>query len=181
MRNLESAVDPALKRRLDDAGVDFCLIGAAALAAHGYSRSTSDVDLLVLDPAVLMPAFWGDVAVKLRIGNLEDPLTGSVFIPGPTPYDVVVGKTYAAKLALQTSQRNEVLGVKVARVLPLALMKFEAGSAQDVYDVMGLIERRTQLGDTAWIDELPQHLQRLTPEGRDAYERMQLVLQRSKI
>jgi hypothetical protein len=167
-----------LTKRLDDAKVDFCLIGASALATHGYSRSTADVDLLVVDPVVLTPEFWGDVAVKLRVGNFEDPLAGSVFVPGPVPHDVVVGRTYAARLALQTSKQNDAVGVKVAQVLPLALMKLEAGSAQDIYDVIALIERRTQMGDIAWIDELPRHLPKLLPEGREAYERMQLVLKR---
>lgn len=178
MKSLESAVDPALKQRLGDAKVDFCLIGAAALAAHGYSRATADIDLLVLDRVVLTADFWSGIAVKLRIGTFEDPLVGSVFVPGTPPYDVVVGKTYAARLALQTARHNEPLGIKVAEVLPLALMKLEAGSAQDIYDVITLIERRRQFGDVAWIDELPRHLPKLTSEGREAYERMQLVLKR---
>jgi hypothetical protein len=38
------------------------------------------------------------------------------------------------------------------------------------------MERRRVMGDSAWIDELPQHLPKLTREGREAYERMQLVL-----
>jgi hypothetical protein len=175
---LESAVDPALRKRLDDAKVDFCLIGAAALAAHGYSRATADIDLLVVDPVVLTQDFWSGVAVKLRVGSFDDPLVGSVFIPGPTPYDVVVGKTYAARLALQTACQNPALGIKVAEVLPLALMKLEAGSAQDIYDVIALIERRRQFDDVAWVDDVPRHLPRLTPEGRDAYARLQLVLKR---
>jgi len=33
--------------------IDFALIGAAALAAHGVSRSTVDIDLLVTDARVL--------------------------------------------------------------------------------------------------------------------------------
>lgn len=33
--------------------IEFALIGAAALAAHGVSRSTVDIDLLVVDPRVL--------------------------------------------------------------------------------------------------------------------------------
>jgi hypothetical protein len=175
---LESSVDPALRRRLEQAKVDFCLIGAAAFAAHGYSRSTADIDLLVLDPVVLKKAFWGNIAVKLRIGNFEDPLIGSVFVPGPIPHDVVVGKTYAARMALQTAQHNDLLGLRLAQILPLVLMKLEAGGAKDIYDVIAIMERRRQLGDATWIDELPQHLPKLTAEGRDAYERMQLVLKR---
>jgi hypothetical protein len=131
---LESGVDPTLQRRLEDAQVDFCLIGAAALAANGYSRATADVDLLVLDSVVLNADFWADLPVKIRKGAFEDPLIGSVFVPGPVPHDVVVGKTYAAKLALQTAARSEVLGIKVAAALPLVLMKLEAGSAKDIYE-----------------------------------------------
>lgn len=34
-------------------GVPFALIGAAAMAAHGHSRSTADVDYRVADRGVL--------------------------------------------------------------------------------------------------------------------------------
>jgi hypothetical protein len=41
-------VDPELARRLDAAQVGWCVIGAAALAAHGYVRASDDIDLLTL-------------------------------------------------------------------------------------------------------------------------------------
>ena len=34
-------------RAFSDAGVDFLLVGAYALAAHGYPRATMDIDLWV--------------------------------------------------------------------------------------------------------------------------------------
>jgi hypothetical protein len=37
----------ALARYLDEAGADYALVGAYALAAHGFSRFSEDVDLLV--------------------------------------------------------------------------------------------------------------------------------------
>ena len=60
-------------------GVPHALIGAGALAVHGVSRSTFDLDLLATDRAVLAPAFWtplatrGD-AVDVRVGDDDDPL-----------------------------------------------------------------------------------------------------------
>lgn len=43
---------------LDGAGVAHALIGAAAMAAHGISRATADVDLLTVDGSVLSGATW---------------------------------------------------------------------------------------------------------------------------
>jgi hypothetical protein len=37
----------ALVKRLDDEGLDYAVIGAMALAAHGYRRFTEDVDILL--------------------------------------------------------------------------------------------------------------------------------------
>jgi len=36
-----------LLRTLNDQGVDYLLVGGYALAAHGYQRATTDIDLLV--------------------------------------------------------------------------------------------------------------------------------------
>ena len=43
---------------LADSHVAHALIGAAALAVHGVSRSTLDQDLLVCDRRVLESGFW---------------------------------------------------------------------------------------------------------------------------
>ena len=37
----------SLARLLDEAGVEYALIGGYALAAHGFSRFTEDIDILV--------------------------------------------------------------------------------------------------------------------------------------
>ncbi|MBU0752554.1 MAG: hypothetical protein KJ787_06540 [Gammaproteobacteria bacterium] len=42
---LEDVVN--LVRRLEEAGVDYLLIGGYALNAHGYARATEDVDILL--------------------------------------------------------------------------------------------------------------------------------------
>ncbi len=53
------------------------------MAAHGISRATADVDLLTVDPGVLMGTSWAPLAgsgaaVRVTRGDPEDPLAGAV-------------------------------------------------------------------------------------------------------
>ena len=52
-----------LLHALDDHGVEYILIGGYALAAHGYQRATTDIDLLV--PATFVIFGAGDVVGRL--------------------------------------------------------------------------------------------------------------------
>src|SRR5213595_1546282 len=122
MRNLESVVDAELRKVLGGAQVDYCLIGASALAVHGYVRATADVDLLTLDDRVLQESFWAGAPVTIRRGAWDDPLVGSVAWPASIQHDVIVGRGYAASFALTTARDNEALGCRVAEPLALALL-----------------------------------------------------------
>ncbi len=44
-------------RYLDEAGVDYALVGGYALGAHGYNRFTEDIDILV-DPSAENSTKW---------------------------------------------------------------------------------------------------------------------------
>jgi general stress protein CsbA len=64
----------ALARSLADAGVEYALIGGTAMAVHGFSRATKDIDLLLpIDPennAKLMHALeavYGDSPALLGL------------------------------------------------------------------------------------------------------------------
>jgi hypothetical protein len=46
-------------RVLDRERMPHALIGAAALAIHGLSRSTADIDLLCVDATILQREVWG--------------------------------------------------------------------------------------------------------------------------
>jgi len=46
-----------LARYLEDAGVDYALVGAYAIAAHGFSRFSEDIDILV-DPSAENSKRW---------------------------------------------------------------------------------------------------------------------------
>jgi hypothetical protein len=170
---LESIVDAELRRRLDAAGIAYALIGATALAVHGYVRATADVDLLTLDERVLAGDFWEGAAVKVRRGDWDDPLVGSILWAGDLQHDVIVGRGHAAHFALTTATMNDRLGCRVASPLALTLLKLEAGSAQDLYDVIALKERRTAIDGAPWVAEIAEHLPKLSAEARAAWERMQ--------
>ena len=78
MSLLERVVD-----LLERSEIDHCLIGAAAMAAHGAPRSTLDLDLLTTDRQILEESFWEslrdeDTRVEVRRGDVEDPLAGVV-------------------------------------------------------------------------------------------------------
>src|SRR5438477_3906415 len=174
MRTLEpSIVDPELARRLDAARVDWCLIGAAAVGAHGFSRASDDIDLLTLDIRVLDKKFWGDARITIRKGAWDDPLEGSVVWPAAIQHDVVVGRGHAAREALATAVRLERLGCRVATPLAIVLLKLEAGGAQDLYDIIGLMDRRKEIDGAPWIAQIPGHLPKLSADARDAWARMQ--------
>ena len=58
------------------------------MAVRGVSRSTRDVDLLVVDPECLSPVTWEalrreGIVVSIRRGDAEDPLAGAVRLTGP--------------------------------------------------------------------------------------------------
>jgi hypothetical protein len=85
-------VDRALAALLEASGVEWCLIGAAALAAHGYVRNTDEIDLLTLDASVLATQFWGSAPVTIRRGDHDDPLLGSVVWPARPSRSLVSGR-----------------------------------------------------------------------------------------
>jgi predicted nucleotidyltransferase len=61
--------------------VAFAVVGAAALAVHGISRATRDLDLLVTDPVCLVESTWTTlrregVEVTIRRGDPTIPWPG---------------------------------------------------------------------------------------------------------
>src|SRR5262245_19328566 len=88
-----NVIDRQLLDHLQNRGVRFCLIGASALASHGWARYTADVDLLTMDDAVLSPRFWsGFGEPEIRRGDQDDPLAGLVRFAGEFAHDVIVGR-----------------------------------------------------------------------------------------
>jgi len=124
------------------------MIGAAAMAVHGVSRSTRDLDLFTTQEECLADRFWDDLAatcieVRVRRGDADDPLAGVVrFTRGVEyPVDLVVGKSpwQAGIAARARATRIEGVDVPVAGRVDLILMKLYAGGPQDAWDVEQLL------------------------------------------
>lgn len=126
-------------------GVPHAVIGAAALAAAGISRSTFDVDLLTTDRRILDAAFWrplraADLSIEVRRGDLDDPLAGIVRLQaaGERPVDVVVGRHEWQARAVARA-RTGVGPAPVVAPSDLVLLKLYAGGTQDLWDIRELL------------------------------------------
>jgi hypothetical protein len=166
-----------IHRHLSERDIDHALIGAAALSLHGYSRATSDLDLLVTRGDVLRVEFWDPLVavgwkIELLRGEFDDPLAGSAVLEPPAgapTIDVVVGKWKWQTESIERADRVAVLDIElpVVRAADLVLLKLDAGGPQDASDVRAL------LGVTAeparLRAEVEERLDRLSPAARRAW------------
>ena len=133
--------------RLTKVDIRFALIGAGALAAHGVTRSTFDLDFLATDPRCLQLDTWAPLPEAIdrdvRRGDLDDPMAGLVRFSaaGERDIDLVVGRA---------GWQNEILGrsrparlgdaqIPIVQAADLILLKLYAGGSQDVWDIEQLL------------------------------------------
>jgi hypothetical protein len=163
---------------LRDRGIPFAVVGAVAMAVHGVSRSTRDLDLLALSQECLETSFWESVRregtdVRIRKGDRDDPLAGVVRFggPGESPLDLVVGKSpwQAGILRRARLARIEGADVPVAAAADLILLKLYAGGPQDAWDIEQLLEGPDR---AALIAEVGAALTALPPEFRRLWARV---------
>ncbi len=127
------------------AGIPHAVIGAAAMASHGVSRATADVDLLTTFPQVLVATTWEPImatsAVDIRRGDDDDPLGGVVRIArrGELDVDVVVGKRAWQRDCVSRAVAPQVGSIPVVRREDLVLLKLYAGGPQDAWDIHQLL------------------------------------------
>jgi len=161
----------AVSTHLAARGVAHALVGAGALAVHGVSRSTFDVDLLAVDGSVLDPAFWSALVargakVDARPGDGDDPLRGVVRLSqaGMRPVDLVVGRAgwQAEALARATTTAIGDCTIPVVSRSDLALLKLFAGGPQDAWDLQQLLSTGER---SSLVAEVEARLGRLPPEA----------------
>lgn len=158
--------------------ISHALIGAAAMAVHGVSRATADVDLLTVDARSLREELWAGVrsagaALRVLRGDSDDPLAGSVRLAeGDEIVDVVVGR-YAWQqeivAAAETRSIGEI-GLPVARPAGLVLLKLLAGGPKDAWDIRSLIEVHAPA--EALKAEVDQVVSRLPSEAQRLWARL---------
>ncbi len=159
--------------------VPHALVGAAALAVHGVSRSTFDADLFTTDATVLSASAWGallerGVGVDTRVGAYDDPLAGVVrfSLLGQRSVDLVVGRHAAWQkgvLARAVPFRFGEVELSVATPADLVLLKLFAGGSQDAWDIEQLLG---VVGRDSVASLVEATLPRLPPEAAALWARI---------
>jgi hypothetical protein len=158
--------------------IPHALVGAAAMAVHGISRSTFDADLFTTDRAVLDQALWSALAaeataVDLRVGDADDPLAGVVRFAreGQRSVDLVVGRDRWQAEVIARAVPTPLGGAEIPVVTPadLVLLKLHAGGPQDAWDVTQLL---SAVGADALVPHVEAQLSRLPVEARALWDRI---------
>lgn len=166
---------------LKEHGIDYMVIGAVALLAHGYPRFTEDIDL-VLTPKGLeafhqeliglgyVPAFPG---AKKRLRSTRDGVTVEIMTTGEYPGD---GKPKPVSIPEPSMASTEIHGIKVVTLEKLIELKLASGMTaphrlKDLADVQELIKFRDLQRDLA---------DRLDPYVRDKFLELFDAVEKSK-
>ena len=134
---------------MDRAGVDYCIIGAMALNAHGFARETTDVDVLITPEGLdqfrerfegrgYRPAFEG---AHKTFRDVESNVQVEFVITGDYPGD---GKPKPVAFPPPAQASNLIDGVRVAGLPKLIELKLASGMTdpgrlRDLADVQDLI------------------------------------------
>lgn len=166
---------------LKEHGIDYMVIGAVALLAHGYPRFTEDIDL-VLTPEGLevfhreliglgyVPAFPG---AKKRLRSTRDGVTIEVMSTGEYPGD---GKPKPVSIPEPSTASTEIDGIQIVTFEKLIELKLASGMTaphrlKDLADVQELIKIRALQKDFA---------ERLDPYVRDKFLELCESVEKSK-
>lgn len=126
--------------------IPFALIGATAMAVHGVSRSTADLDLLTTESSTLDASLWSAlparIAVDARQGDDTDPLAGVVRFrtAGEPDVDLVVGRSAWQSACVARAAVRLDGDIPVVTRADLILLKLYAGGPQDAWDVEQLLD-----------------------------------------
>jgi hypothetical protein len=154
---LDSPLNPdfaAMLSELSAAGVEFIVVGAFAVAAHGNPRATGDIDIWVRptrdNAAKVLQALraFGAPLFGLSIDDLVDEQTVFQIGVAPIRIDILAGIDGVTFEDAWPRRVDAVLGstkVSVLSLLDLATNKRAAGRPKDLADLVW-IERK--LGNT---------------------------------
>ncbi len=140
-------------------GVACAVIGAIAVAVHGYVRDTEDFDLATAtDPFRVLPAVERELAaryaVELVTPDAEDPLGGCLNVTGDDfdPLQIVnfdnplrPGAGAPGRAAVETATPNLLGPLAVVDLPHLIALKLYAGGRKSEMDVLELVDRNPTL------------------------------------
>ncbi len=137
---------------LSDENVKFILIGAYALAAHGYPRATMDIDIWVMPSPDNSDAVFRALrrfgAPVNSITKEDFQIDGTIFQIGVAPrrIDII---TAASGLTFEETYRNSIpinidgVEVHIPSIEDLILNKKASGRTKDLADVEALESLKT--------------------------------------
>jgi hypothetical protein len=162
---------------LEDRGIDYMIIGAVALMAHGYPRFTEDIDLVMTAEGLetfhrelvgrgYAPAFEG-ARKRLRATRAGVPV--EVITAGEYPGD---GRPKPISFPPPAAASVEIDGVRFVTLEKLIELKLASGMTapdrlKDLADVQELIKLRG-LG--------PEFAERLHPYVRERFEELRAAV-----
>jgi hypothetical protein len=159
-----------LVRNLEQHGIDYMVVGAIALIAHGYKRFTEDIDLVMTGEA--LDTFHRELiglgyaaqfpGARKRLRSTVDGVSIDVITSGEFPGD---GKPKPVAVPRPEQASTVIDGVRVVTLEKLIELKLASGMTaphrlRDLADVQELIKIRRLAADFA---------ERLDPYVRDKY------------
>lgn len=141
-----------LSNDLEEHGIDYMVIGAVALLAHGYPRFTEDIDLVMTSEGLekfheeliglgYAPAFPG---ARKRLRSTTDDVSIEVMTTGEYPGD---GKPKPVRMPSPAEASTEIDGIRFVTLEKLVELKLASGISaadrlKDLADVQELIKIR---------------------------------------
>ena len=151
---------------LKEHDIDYVVIGAVALLAHGYPRFTEDIDLVLTSEGLekfhselvglgYAPSFPG---ARKRIRSTTDNVPIEVMISGEYPGD---GKPKPVRMPIPAAASEEIDGISFVTLEKLIELKLASGISagdrlKDLADVQELIKLRKL--DANFIEKLDPYV-----------------------
>ena len=165
-----------LSADLEEHGIDYAVIGAVALLAHGYPRFTEDIDLVMTTDGLrkfheelVAPAFPG---ARKRLKSTADGVSIEVMTTGEYPGD---GRPKPVSMPEPDKASTEIDGIRFVTLEKLVELKLASGISapdrlKDLADVQELIKIRKLDADFAL---------KLNPYVREKYRELEAAVRNS--
>lgn len=130
-----------LARSLDEAGIDYCVMGGNALHAHGYERATTDVDVLMTEAGLAKfeethvgrgysRRFQG---AKTKFRNTADNVPIDILLTGSYPGENQTEVAFPEPKEISYDESFSELGPQKIRIVDLYnLINFKLLSYKDL-------------------------------------------------
>ncbi len=153
-------------RTLTEAGIPHALAGGLAVGAHGYPRTTDDVDFLVGDEAFVKHA-GGLVTLKVPLIAIGKVRVDFVAI------EESKGEEGQLRPAVESPPVSE--SIPVVPLTALVYMKLKAGRQKDITDLVELLKR-----GKIEVDVMDRYLTQHAPDRMPRWERTKEIAAREE-